>query len=318
MNQRLIESRLEDVSTRYRYDPLGRRIEKRTGDKVTTFVWDGDALVGDWIEDPTDPVVPAKGVAREWVYYPETFELLALLGGRRGPNTLLHDHNDPNGCPIRLTDSKGEVLWAASYTAWGQIARLHVGYVDNPIRLQGQYEDGETGIHYNRHRYFDPESGLFGAQDPIGLCGGLNPYQYAANSLGWIDPLGLQCKPGYQYRQGKATDPGLADFVNDLESRGIKVLGTNLEIIDLKTGSVVGEIDVLTANAAIQYKHGSSSAHAVLAQIQDRSKPFLDVPVVGFVRGAGGKLNAAKRTVQAANKKEPVTSDIEILVAVIK
>ncbi|BBA33020.1 YD repeat [Methylocaldum marinum] len=191
MNQRLIESRLEDVSTRYRYDPLGRRIEKRTGDKVTTFVWDGDALVGDWIEDPTDPVVPAKGVAREWVYYPETFELLALLGGRRGPNTLLHDHNDPNGCPIRLTDSKGEILWAASYTAWGQLARLHVGYVDNPIRLQGQYFDEETGSHYNRHRYFNPEAQLFVSQDPARLMAASNLYTFGPNANGWVDPLGL-------------------------------------------------------------------------------------------------------------------------------
>ncbi|BBA33018.1 uncharacterized protein sS8_1056 [Methylocaldum marinum] len=193
-NQRLIESRLDNIITRYRYDPLGRRIEKRTGDTVTTFAWDGDALVGDWIEDPTDPVVPAKGMAREWVYYPETFEPLALLGGRSGPNTLLHYHNDPNGCPIQLTDSKGEVLWAASYTAWGQIARLHVGYVDNPIRLQGQYEDGETGLYYNRNRYFSSEAGIYIIQDPLGLLAGPNLYRISPNVFRWIDPLGLACR----------------------------------------------------------------------------------------------------------------------------
>ncbi|BBA33027.1 uncharacterized protein sS8_1065 [Methylocaldum marinum] len=192
-NQRLIESRLDGVSTRYRYDPLGRRIEKRTGDQITAFAWDGDALVGDWIEDPTDPVVPAKGMAREWVYYPETFEPLALLGGRSGPDTLLHYHNDPNGCPIRLTDSKGEVLWAASYTAWGQIARLHVGYVDNPIRLQGQYEDEETQLAQNLSRYFDAAIGCFLSQDPLGLIVGPNPYEFAPNALVWVDPLGLAC-----------------------------------------------------------------------------------------------------------------------------
>ncbi|CAI8862628.1 RHS repeat domain-containing protein [Methylocaldum szegediense] len=194
-NQRLIESRLEGVSTRYRYDPLGRRIEKRSGDQITAFAWDGDALVGDWIEDPTDPVVPAKGMAREWVYYPETFEPLALLGGRSGPNTLLHYHNDPNGCPIRLTDSKGEVLWAASYTAWGQIARLYVGYVDNPIRLQGQYEDGETGFHYSRHRYFAPTIGQFISSDPLRLYAGPNIFEFAPNANSWSDPLGLACGP---------------------------------------------------------------------------------------------------------------------------
>ncbi|WP_084162255.1 RHS repeat-associated core domain-containing protein [Methylocaldum szegediense] len=209
-NQRLIESRLDGVSTRYRYDPLGRRIEKRTGDQITTFAWDGDALVGDWIEDPTDPVVPAKGMAREWVYYPETFEPLALLGGRSGPNTLLHYHNDPNGCPIRLTDSKGEVLWAASYTAWGQIARLHVGYVDNPIRLQGQYEDGETGLYYNRNRYFSSEAGIFIIQDPLGLLAGPNLYRISPNVFRWIDPLGLACRfkmQPYRYSDVRVKGP---------------------------------------------------------------------------------------------------------------
>ncbi|YCH50851.1 RHS repeat-associated core domain-containing protein [Enterobacter sp. SA197] len=42
-------------------------------------------------------------------------------------------------------------------------------------------------------RYYDPESGRFTQQDPIGLRGGLNLYQYAPNPLSWIDPLGLTC-----------------------------------------------------------------------------------------------------------------------------
>ena len=128
------------------------------------------------------------------MYYPETFEPLALLGGRSGPNTLLHYHNDPNGCPIRLTDSKGEVLWAASYTAWGQIARMHVGYVDNPIRLQGQYEDGETGLYYNRFRYYCSNTSQFVSQDPLGLEAGVGLYTLAPNTNSWIDPLGLTCQ----------------------------------------------------------------------------------------------------------------------------
>ncbi|WP_414464730.1 RHS repeat-associated core domain-containing protein, partial [Klebsiella aerogenes] len=58
-------------------------------------------------------------------------------------------------------------------------------------RFQGQYFDAETGLHYNRHRYYDPEISGFISQDPIGLAGGLNVYQYAPNPLGWVDPWGL-------------------------------------------------------------------------------------------------------------------------------
>jgi len=63
------------------------------------------------------------------------------------------------------------------------------------LRFQGQYYDYETGLHYNRFRYYDPDVGRFVSQDPIGLAGGTNIYQYAPNPLMWIDPLGLAKVP---------------------------------------------------------------------------------------------------------------------------
>ena len=59
------------------------------------------------------------------------------------------------------------------------------------LRFQGQYYDEETGLHYNRFRYYDPDIGRFVSQDPIGLAGGINTYQYAPNPISWIDPFGL-------------------------------------------------------------------------------------------------------------------------------
>ncbi|MBC3995479.1 RHS repeat-associated core domain-containing protein [Morganella morganii] len=61
------------------------------------------------------------------------------------------------------------------------------------LRFQGQYLDRETGLHYNTFRYYDPDTGRFTQQDPIGLMGGLNLYQYAPNSVGWVDPWGWFC-----------------------------------------------------------------------------------------------------------------------------
>ena len=60
-----------------------------------------------------------------------------------------------------------------------------------PIHFQGQHFDAETGLHYNRFRYYDPDVGMFTSRDPIGLMGGDNVFQYAPNPTGWIDPLGL-------------------------------------------------------------------------------------------------------------------------------
>ena len=82
-------------------------------------------------------------------------------------------------------------MWTAKYKAWGGLFQNEIATTHQPLRFQGQYFDAETGLHYNRHRYYDPETARFVTQDPIGLDGGVNLYQYAPNPMGWIDPLGL-------------------------------------------------------------------------------------------------------------------------------
>ena len=183
-NQRLIASARtkpggQPETTTYAYDPLGRRLYKETSGQKTWFGWDGDALAQDVID----------GGAREFIYRPESFEPLAMLGP--ADSGLLYI-NDPNGCPTRLIDVQGQVQWAASYAAWGGVTKLHEERVDNPIRLQGQYADCETGLHYNRNRYFEPRIGAFVSQDPLGLTAGENIFAYANNILAWSDPLGLK------------------------------------------------------------------------------------------------------------------------------
>jgi RHS repeat-associated protein len=103
-------------------------------------------------------------------------------------------HNDHLGTPQELTDWEGRVVWSARYRVYGNIVRKDVEQVENNIRFQGQYYDQETGLHYNRFRYYDPGTGQFVQPDPIGLLGGINNYRYAPNSTGWTDPLGLSCK----------------------------------------------------------------------------------------------------------------------------
>ncbi|WP_278929175.1 RHS repeat-associated core domain-containing protein, partial [Pseudomonas qingdaonensis] len=80
--------------------------------------------------------------------------------------------------------------------AWGEVKQERSAWakqvgLNNPIRFQGQYHDHETGLHYNRYRYYDPEVGRFIGQDPISYAGGLNLFVYAPNPIDWIDPWGL-------------------------------------------------------------------------------------------------------------------------------
>jgi len=104
---------------------------------------------------------------------------------------------DHLGTPQELTDYEGKVAWSAQYMAWGQ-AKVMISEaarkagIHNSIRFPGQYLDSETGLHYNRYRYYDPNSARYISPDPISLLGGLNSYQYAPNPTGWIDPLGLR------------------------------------------------------------------------------------------------------------------------------
>ncbi|WP_418116948.1 RHS repeat-associated core domain-containing protein [Variovorax sp. 350MFTsu5.1] len=104
---------------------------------------------------------------------------------------------DHLGTPRDLTDHEGRVGWSAQYKAWGEAREViseagrRAGIV-NPIRFQGQYFDAETGLHYNRYRYYDPASGRYVSPDPLGLAGGLNLYAYVGgNPVRGIDPLGL-------------------------------------------------------------------------------------------------------------------------------
>ncbi|MCM2566317.1 PAAR-like domain-containing protein [Janthinobacterium kumbetense] len=117
----------------------------------------------------------------------------AAGGGAAAHDSITHYHCDHLGTPRELTDAQGKVVWSGRYKAWGRL--LHVeGEIEQPLRFQGQYEDQETWLFYNRYRYYAPEPGRYLTQDPIKLLGGLNSYRYATNPTGWVDPLGLSKK----------------------------------------------------------------------------------------------------------------------------
>ncbi len=184
----------------FRYDPLGRRISKTrrqmlgrqpTGKPVTTrFVWEGFRLLQE----------VHGNVPLTYVYSDQdSYDPLARIDGVEAPE-IFWFHCQPNGTPERMTDSEGQVCWEGVNSAWGKLLRESEtqvsGYSQN-LRMQGQYLDRETGLHYNLFRYYDPDCGWFTQQDPIGLAGGINLYQYAPNALKYIDPLGLSSTTFY-------------------------------------------------------------------------------------------------------------------------
>ncbi|WP_028696535.1 RHS repeat domain-containing protein, partial [Pseudomonas cremoricolorata] len=122
---------------------------------------------------------------------------------------------DQLGTPMELTDSDGQVAWRGHYKAWGLATEERSETakrknIHNALRFQGQYFDIETGLHYNRYRYYDPRVGRFIGKDPIGFAGGVNVYQYAPSPGNWVDPLGLAAHRGRFQAQGKKLEESVS------------------------------------------------------------------------------------------------------------
>ncbi|MBI1906571.1 MAG: PAAR/RHS domain-containing protein [Rhodocyclales bacterium] len=183
---------------RYQYDALGRRIAKHDTCGLTTFVWDGMRLLQEQRARRTVT----------FIYQPDSHEPVARLDTdddatrQHAPTEarIYYFHNHINGAPEELTDANGRIVWQGRYATWGNLAlqthapglepTRHGEHLTQPLRLQGQYADAESGLHYNTFRYYDPDIGRFISEDPIGLAGGINLYEFAPNVDSWVDPWG--------------------------------------------------------------------------------------------------------------------------------
>ena len=192
---RLVATRTPDGSLwRYTYDAFGRRVRKECvtvgRESVTRFLWQGARLAEEWT---------ATGTVR-WHYEPGAFRPLAkevaLAGSGGGGSRFYPVVTDHLGTPKEVFDDRGECQWRADHELWGlaKVMWRERSVEDNEagcqLRFQGQYEDDETGLFYNLHRYYDPVAGMYLSPDPIGLAGGVRQQGYVHQPTGWIDPLG--------------------------------------------------------------------------------------------------------------------------------
>ncbi|MFS8066922.1 MAG: RHS repeat-associated core domain-containing protein, partial [Byssovorax sp.] len=156
----------------------------------TRFVWDGDTLVHAIRTVGTAPPV----ATRTFCFDDGSFVPRAQCDTRTDPilgerSAWSYFVNDPAGTPDELVTDAGEVCGVVDRAVWGTTTAT--GRATTPIRFQGQQEDADTGLFYNRFRDYDPEAGRYISPDPIGLAGGLQLFAYVPSPLGWIDPFGL-------------------------------------------------------------------------------------------------------------------------------
>ncbi|EHN7268320.1 RHS repeat protein, partial [Escherichia coli] len=117
-------------------------------------------------------------------------------------------HCDHRGLPLALVSTEGATEWCAEYDEWGNLLNEENPHqLQQLIRLPGQQYDEESGLYYNRHRYYDPLQGRYITQDPIGLKGRWNFYQYPLNPVQYIDSMGLASKYGHLNNGGYGARP---------------------------------------------------------------------------------------------------------------
>ena len=184
-----VDNRLEKVEdgnntvvASYYYDPFGRRLWKDVAGNRVYFHYNDEGLAGEYNASGAELRTYGYHTGSSWSSNP----LFVQEGGAY--YWYLNDHL---GAPQKIIAGNCEVVWSAGYDSFGR-ATIDVETIVNNIRFPGQYFDGETGLHYNWHRYYDPETGRYISADPIGLRGGINLYAYVQNDpVNAVDPWGL-------------------------------------------------------------------------------------------------------------------------------
>jgi RHS repeat-associated protein len=195
-------TRPDNKTVSFEYDALGRRTAKIFQQKITRWVWDGDTPLHEWVymadERPQTVIdelgnitVSPEPVPEEtlitWVFEGDSHIPVAkIINGKQ--YSVISDYL---GTPCQAYDEAGENIWSCELDIYGKVRKLAglKGFI--PFRYQGQYEDVETGLYYNRFRYYSPDEGSYISKDPIGLDGGSRAYSYVNDPTADFDLLGL-------------------------------------------------------------------------------------------------------------------------------
>ena len=269
----------DEKEVSFEYDALGRRTAKICKGNITRWVWDGNTPIHEWKyalkERPTvivdefgevnkDKAEPVEDLTT-WIFDEGTFKPAAKLKDDKIQSIV----TDYLGTPVEMFDADGNQTWKVEYDIYGKIRKQGAGNSsDCPFRYQGQYEDEETGLYYNRFRYYEPDTGLYISQDPLKLSSReTNLYSYVRDTNKFIDIFGLH--------QGELSDDASV------------VRGGTCTADNFAGGSgVTKDSNGLLSGVSTQSKTG--------APVEDLSTPFknnqVGVTTVGKIKAAGGTI----------------------------
>ncbi|MDR3678038.1 MAG: RHS repeat-associated core domain-containing protein [Acidobacteriota bacterium] len=183
------ENRLSSVTlpgtggtVNFKYDPLGRRIEKIAPGATTIYAYDTDGVIAE--------LDGSSNILARYTQGENTDEPLAIYRGL----TTSYFHADGLGSVTSLTDGSGQLAASYVYDSFGKLT-ASTGSLTNPFQYTGREFDSEIGLYYYRARYYDPNAGRFISEDPIRFAGSSDFYVYVQNKpIIGKDPTGLMIK----------------------------------------------------------------------------------------------------------------------------
>ncbi|MFG2630958.1 putative T7SS-secreted protein [Streptomyces sp. NPDC048473] len=308
----------DEVVWRYQYDALGRRTAKQrmskdghTALEQITFTWDGPTLC----EQITQANDSSNVIALTWdhdglrpmsqqerVFAPHSSQKVI-------DERFFAIITDLVGSPSELVDECGALAWRARSTLWGATSWPIDSTAYTPLRFPGQYFDPESELHYNFHRYYDPQTAQYLTPDPLGLAPAPNPTVYVSNPHASIDPYGLFGCPeeehlfrgttrGYNASDGTqasgytptSTDPGVATLFarhSDQFGEGIVQLfpRSALEGVPLERGVIRAEAEVAVGLPASQLSKLASIELPSSAAADILNRMGIQVPKIHSIGG---------------------------------
>ena len=282
----------EGKTVYFGYDTLGRRVSKTVEGTVRRYGWDGNVLLHEWeINEKDRPRIVKDDIGREvyngtekpenlvtWVYDGTSFTPVAKVTEDER-YTIIHDYL---GTPTQAYDSNGELVWEMVLDVYGEVNECNGDRTLIPFRYQGQYEEEETNLYYNRFRYYSPQMGMYISQDPIGLAGN-NPtlYGYVEDTNIWLDVLGLFPKPNKgiaPQHGGFGHNERIDKEIANLKLQGAENIRKNQQQVDF-FGNVVGRnkpdiqynLEGVHYNVEYDTSHKSSLNHQKVLHANDKN-----------------------------------------------
>jgi RHS repeat-associated protein len=305
---------------RYRYNHRGERIEKIIGSEHTYYLYEDRKLMAE---------LDGKGmIRRQYVYLADQpVTIIDISGGAKSTtstnfvaniahlwcswfgerDTINYLHNNHLGAVEVVTNANGKPIWQAAYSPFGNLIRAVASDKSSfeiNLRLPGQYADKETGLYYNDHRYYEPQSGRYLTPDPLGQEASSNDYVYVnSNPLKYIDPSGLILF-AFDGTNNSNPPPGKDDFSNvykfflayDTSQNGPAWYMNGIGRDDANSGIKTNATDAINANTGRErVRYMQKTLDNYMSNTTFKKGEIVNIDIVGFSRGAATARDFSNR-----------------------